>query len=176
MIYFIAIGAVSMLLIIWIISVQKTLVTIDSNIDNAMSQISIQLSSRWDSLTSLLELTKEYAALEGETFTKIIQARQLITKDSSPEDINKQEELITEALERVNAIAEHYPELKGDVNYIKTINGVKQYENMLRVSRLIYNDSVAKLNREISMFPALLIACVLGFRKRTYLEAGGNNI
>ena len=141
-----------------------------------MSQISIQLSSRWDSLTSLLELTKEYAALEGETFTKIIQARQLITKDSSPEDINKQEELITEALERVNAIAEHYPELKGDVNYIKTINGVKQYENMLRVSRLIYNDSVAKLNREISMFPALLIACVLGFRKRTYLEAGGNNI
>lgn len=170
MIYFIAISAIALLLFIWVISVHRTLKAMDENIFNAMSQFSIQLSSKWDTLTLLLELTKGYADHECESLAQNIQARRSITMDSTPEDISKQESMITEAVEKITAIAENYPDLNEDNNYIKMINGVKQYENMLRVSRLIYNDSVSKLNRTIHMFPTFLIAGAMGFKYRAYLE------
>ncbi len=175
MIYFIATGAIALLLFIWIISVRKTLKIMDENVFNAMSQISIQLSSRWDTLTSLLELTKGYAAHECEALTQIIQERRSITVKSTPEDISKQESVIAEVVGRIKTIAENHPELKEDRDYTKTINGVKQYENMLHVSRLIYNDSVSKLNRTIRTFPTFLIAGALGFKKRAYLEVAEEN-
>jgi len=174
MIYIIAAGVVVLILILWIVSVQRTFVAMDENINNAMSQIGVHLSSRWDALTSLLDLTKGYAAHEYETLTQTIKARRSITKDSTPEDINKQENVIAEAMGKIMAVAESYPDLKADATYIKTMDGVNQYENMVRTSRLIYNDSVTKLNRAIRMFPALLIAGALGFSKRAYLEAVEN--
>ena len=169
--YIIVIGIIIMLFVFWIISIQRTFVAMDENINNAMSQISVQLSSRWDALTSLLDLTKGYAAHEYETLTETIKARRSITKDSSPADVNKQENIIAEAMGKIMAVAESYPDLKADQTYIKTMDAVNQYENMVRTSRLIYNDSVTKLNRAIRMFPASLIAGMLGFSKRNYLEA-----
>ncbi len=154
-----------------IISLQRTLVVLDENINNAMSQIGVQLSSRWDALSSLLDLTKGYAAHEYKTITETIKARRSITKDSSPDDITKQENMIVAAMGQIMAVAEKYPDLKADKTYIKTMDAVNQYENMVRTSRLIYNDSVTKLNRAIRMFPASLIAGLIGFCKRVYLEA-----
>jgi len=169
--YIIALGVIVVLLIFWIISVQRTFVAFDENINNAMSQIGVQISSRWDALTSLLDLTKGYAEHEYKTLTETIKARRSITKDSSPDDIKKQENIITEAMGKIMAVAENYPDLKADKTYTKTMDAVNQYENMVRTSRLIYNDSVTKLNRAIRMFPASMIAGMLGFSKREYLEA-----
>ncbi|HEY5587247.1 MAG TPA: LemA family protein [Ruminiclostridium sp.] len=171
MLYIIAFGVIIVILVSWIISVQRSFVVLDENINNAMSQIGVQLSSRWDALTSLLDLTKGYASHEYETMTETIKARRSITKDSSPGDITKQENIIVEAMGKIMAVAENYPDLKADKTYIKTMDAVNQYENMLRTSRLIYNDSVTKLNRAIRMFPASMIAGIIGFAKRTYLEA-----
>jgi LemA protein len=67
-------------------------------------------------------------------------------------------------------VTEQYPELKANQSYIKTMDAVQTFENMVRTSRLIYNDSVTKLNREIRMFPVSIIAWMLGFRQRDYLE------
>jgi LemA protein len=136
-----------------------------------MSQIGVQLSSRWEALSSWLDLTKAYSEHEYKTLTETIKARRSITKDSSPEEINKQENAIAETIGKIMAVAENYPELKADQTYIKTMDAVNQYENMVRTSRLIYNDSVTKLNRSIRMFPVSLIAGMLGFSKRAYLEA-----
>lgn len=169
--YLIASAVIVVVLVLWIISVQRSLVAMDENINNAMSQIGVQLSSRWDALTSLLDLTKGYAAHEYTTMTDTIKARRSITKDSSPDDVKKQENFIVEALGKIMAVAENYPDLKADSTYIKTMDGVNQYENMVRTSRLIYNDSVTKLNRAIRMFPVSMIAGMLGFSKRDYLEA-----
>lgn len=169
--YVIALGAIVVALFLWIISTQRSFVVLDENINNAMSQIGVQLSSRWDALTSLLDLTKGYAAHEYQTITETIKARRSITKDSSPDDITKQENIITEAMGKIMAVAESYPDLKADATYIKTMDAVNQYENMVRTSRLIYNDSVTKLNRAIRMFPASMVAGSLGFSKRAYLEA-----
>ena len=68
-------------------------------------------------------------------------------------------------------VAERYPELKANENYAKCMNAVDSYEKMVRTSRLIYNDSVTKFNREIRMFPTSLLAGALGFAPRAYLEA-----
>jgi len=169
--YLITIAIVIVMIVLWIISIQRSFVILDENINNAMSQIGVQISSRWDALTSLLDLTKGYAEHEYKTLTETIKARRSITKDSSPEDINKQENIIAEAMGKIMAVAESYPDLKADKTYTKTMDAVNQYENMVRTSRLIYNDSVTKLNRAIRMFPASMIAGMLGFSKRVYLES-----
>jgi len=94
----------------------------------------------------------------------------VITAKSTPNDVLRQEGILSEALGRIAMVSEQYPELKADQTYIKTMDAVQTFENMVRTSRLIYNDSVTKLNREIRMFPVSIIAGMLGFHQRDYLE------
>ena len=163
-------GGVVLLLIVWVISAQRKLVHFDENINNAMSQIGVQLASRWDALTALLDLTKGYAAHESETLANITQMRRTITMKSTPAEVNAQENVITEALGKIMAVAEAYPDLKANQTYGKTMDSVNQYENQVRTSRLVYNDSVTKLNRLIRTIPTCFIAGMLGFSQRAYLE------
>ena len=81
----------------------------------------------------------------------------------------RQEGVIFEALGRIAVVTEQYPNLKANQNYIKTMDAVQTFENMVRTSRLIYNDSVTKLNREIRMFPVSMVAGMVGFGQREYL-------
>ncbi len=167
----IAIIAIVVFIVLWVISTQRKLVVIDENISNAMSQIGVQLSSRFDALTALLDLTKGYAKHESETLIETIKSRRsVITAKSTPDDVLCQEGIISEALGRIAMVTEQYPELKANQTYTKTMDAVQTFENMVRTSRLIYNDSVTKLNREIRMFPVSMIAGMLGFKQRDYLE------
>lgn len=167
--------AIAVILVLWVISSQRKLVVLDENINNAMSQIGVQLSSRFDALTALLDLTKGYAAHEAETLENTIKARRrVITASSSASDVMDQENIITEALGKISMVAERYPDLKANTNYIKTMDSVNSYESAVRTSRLIYNDSVTKLNRTLRMFPTSLIGGLLGFAQRDYLETDSN--
>ena len=159
------------LVVLWFVSTQRKLVVMDENINNAMSQIGVQLSSRWDALTALLDLTKGYAEHEYKTLSDTIRMRSTITAKSTAAEVNDQENILTEAMGRIMAVAESYPDLKANENYIKTMDNVNDYEKMVRQSRLIYNDSVTKLNRAIRMFPTSLVAGMLGVTSRDYLEA-----
>ena len=169
---FIIIGGLIAIFVIWGIGVQRRLVAMDENVNNAMSQIGVQLSSRFDALTALLDLAKGYAAHESQTLIETIKSRRsVITATSTPDDVLKQEGIISEALSRISMVAERYPELKASESYKKCMDAVDSYEKMVRTSRLIYNDSVTKLNREIRMFPVSLLAAPFGFHARDYLEA-----
>lgn len=117
----------------------------DENINNAMGQIGVQLSSRWDALTALLDLTKGYADHEYKTISDTIKMRTSINSNSSAAEVNKQENMLTEAMGKIMAVAESYPELKANENYIKTMDSVNEYEKMVRQSRLIYNDALPSL-------------------------------
>ena len=159
------------LLGIWVVSTQRKLVVMDENINNAMSQIGVQLSSRFDALTALLDLAKGYAAHESQTIVENIKSkRSMITAKSTPGEVLQQEGVIAEALGCIAMVSEQYPELKADKSYIKCMGAVDSYEKMIRTSGLIYNDSVTKLNRTVRMIPTSLIAGILGFRQREYLE------
>jgi LemA protein len=167
---FITIIVIVSVIVLWIVSTQRRLVVLDENISNAMSQIGVQLSSRFDALTDLLDLTKSYAKFESETLIDTIKSRRsVITAKSTPDEVMRQEEIIFNALVRIVKVTEQYPELKANQTYIKTMGAVQTFENMVRTSRLIYNDSVSKMNREIRMFPVSMIAGMLGFRQREYI-------
>lgn len=170
-IFWIILVAVIVALVTWVISTQRTLTMLDENINNAMSQIGVQLSSRWDALSALLDLTKGYAEHEYKTLSETIKARRPINANSAPAEAAQQDNLLIGAMSRIAAVAEQYPVLKADQSYAKTMDSVNQYEGMVCQSRLIYNDSVTKLNRNIRMFPISLIAGMMGFSKRDYLEA-----
>ena len=168
----IIVSIVVVFLTVWAISCQRRLAVMDENVNNAMVQIGVQLSSRFDALTALLDLTREYADHESQTLIETIKFRRsVITATSTPNDVLKQEGVIFEALSRISMVAEQCSELKANVNYARYMNAVDSYEKMVQTSRLIYNDSVTKLNRELRMFPGSLLGVVFGFRQRDYLEA-----
>lgn len=164
------------LLAIWIVSIQRKLAVMDGNINNAMSQIGVQLSSRFDALMRLLDLAKCYAADESLPLISTVKARQgVITAESTPEEVMRQERIISETLGRIITMSERCPELKADKNYVRYMDAVACYEGMVHTSCLIYNDSVTKLNRSLQCVPTSLIARMLGFRRRGYLETSVNN-
>ena len=169
---FIIATLVVVLLVIWIMSTQRKLVIMDENINNAMSQIGVQLSSRFDALTALLDLAKGYASCDSQTLIENVKSRRsVITAKSTPDEVLRQERVISEALGCISTVVEKYPELKADKGYAKCMDAVDSYEKMVRTSRLIYNDSVTKFNRIVRMAPTSLIAGILGFNRREYLEA-----
>lgn len=165
------------LLAIWVVSTRRKLVILDENVNNAMSQIGVQISSRFDVTTTLLQLTKGYAGRESLTLIETIKERRsVITAKSTPNEVLGQEGAIAEALKCIAMVAEQHPELKEEKEYAKCMDAVDCYEKMVRTSRLIYNDSVTKLNRAIRMIPARLVAGMLGFHQREYLEDVEENI
>jgi LemA protein len=166
----ITIIAVTVVIVRWTISIQRKLSVLDDNVGNAMSQIGVQLSSRFVAMTALLDLLKAYDKQEYEILVEAINSKRImITAKSTPEDVLCKERFISDALSSIAMIAERYPELKADPTYLKGMDTVEVFENMVCTSRLIYNDSVTKLNREIRTFPVSIIAGMLGFRKREYL-------
>ena len=166
----IGIIVVLVLIAIWMIGVHNELVSLDENVNNAMSQIGVNLTSRFDALTGLLDLVKGYNEHEYKTLTEVIKMRTSINGHSKASDVDAQENMITEAMGKIMAVAEAYPDLKANTNYQNLMNSLNDYESKVRQSRLVYNDTVTKLNRKIRMFPDSLVASMFGIFARDYLK------
>lgn len=167
----IIIGLLLVLVAIWVRSTRKKLATMDENVSNAMGQIGVQLASRFDVLSVLLNLVKGYAGCEVLNLMSTLKSqRNDITATSTPEEVLGQEGLISEVLVHIVRMAEQYPELKADKNYAMCIDAADSYKKMVHTSSLIYNDSVRKLNGVIGRLPDGLIAGLLGFHQREYLK------
>ena len=162
--------AVIALLVLWVISIQNKLVKSDEICNNALKQINVQQISRYDALQALVKLTREYASYESETLQKVIEARK-ITSSPAPTaaEINANEQALQEVSAKLIAIAEAYPELKANENYKQTMADIKEYEENVRLSRMTFNDTVTRFNQEVRVFPASVVAGLLGFGKRDYL-------
>lgn len=163
--------AIIVVIVLWFISVQRMLVSLDENVNNAMSQIGVNLTSRFDALTGLLDLVKGYNEHEYKTLSDVIKMRTSIGSHSKASDVEAQENIISEAMGKIMAVAEAYPDLKSNTNYQNLMNSLNDYESKVRQSRLVYNDSVTKLNRTIRMFPISLVAPMCGVVARDYLKA-----
>ena len=153
------------------ISVQRNLVHADELCGNALSQIGVQQTSRWDALTALAKMTKDYSAHEYDTLMAVIEKRKGIRPDSSPAEVAAQEGFMAQVAGKLVALAEAYPDLKANTVYISTMNSVNDYENKVRISRMSYNDTVTKYNRLVRQFPSSIFAGLFGFRRRDYIES-----
>lgn len=161
--------AVLALLVIWGVGIQNSLVKSDEVCNNALKQINVQQISRFDALQALVKLTREYSSYEADTLQKIVDARKMSTNPSVA-DINANEELLSQIGSKLIAVAEAYPDLKASTNYQETMKSLKEYEENVRLSRMTFNDTVTRYNQQVRVFPASLVAGLLGFGKREYLE------
>lgn len=165
------IGAVLALLVVWAVSVHRRLTAMNENVNSAMRQIGVQLSSCFDALTALIDLAKRYSADNSQfSLEKLKLCRGDITEKSTPNDVLRQQQMILEALCQISETAKLNPDMKADEVYIKCMTALDSYEKMVKTGRLIYNDSVTKINRELLMFPTSLPGHIFGFRRREYLE------
>ncbi len=162
--------AIVALLVLWVIGVQRKLVEKDELCKNALSQIGVQQASRWDALTALVELVKSYNEHEYNTLRDVIAQRKNITGESTVAEAQAQEQVLTGLVRNINLVAEQYPELKANENYAKAMDSVNLYENQVRLSRMTFNDTVTKYNKEIRQFPTSIVAGILGFNTRDYLD------
>lgn len=99
-----------------------------------------------------------------------IKLRRQLSPSSTAADIRAQEAALENAMTSINAVAEAYPELKSNSIYLKTMDSINKYEDTVRISRMVYNDSVTKLNRACRMFPSSIVASMLRFNIRDYLD------
>lgn len=163
--------AVVVLLVLWIISVQNRLVKEDEFCKNALKQISVQQTSRYDALETGIQTAREQNLIEGENYEKIIGMRRPSAgANPTVEEINAQETALGGFAARLMAVAEQYPQLKGAESYQTAMNKYYEYEENVRYSRMSFNDTVTKYNRDVRAFPGSVIASMLGFSVREYLQ------
>jgi LemA protein len=155
-------------ILLYIFKTQRRLVNLDELCKNAMSQIAVQLNSRWDALLALAKTAARYSKHESETLINVINARRQSTVVTAEEATQQQGEL-SQILGRLIAIGEAYPDLKANDIYLKTMDSVNSYEENVRMSRMVYNDTATKMNRMVRMWPSSFVASMLNFREKAYL-------
>jgi LemA protein len=162
--------ALAVIVIGYFISTQRTLVGLDEMCKNALSQIEVQLNSRFDAVIALAKTAAQYAKHESETIIQTIEARGGNTSAATPAGINAQADLLGQMMSRLNVVVEQYPELKASDLYAKAQDGQRQYEENVRISRMVYNDTATKMNRMVRQWPSSIVASMLHFDIKEYLK------
>jgi LemA protein len=162
---------VVVLLVIFVIGSYNGLVKLRNRIENAWAQIDVQLKRRYDLIPNLVETVKGYAAHERQTFEAVTQARNMAMNAQGPAAQAQSENVLTGALKSLFAVAEAYPDLKANQNFLNLQEELTGTEGRIAYSRQFYNDTVYKYNTKVQTFPAALIAGMFRFTPREYFEA-----
>ena len=155
--------------ILWIVSTQRELVNLDEKCSNALSQIQVQMNSRWDALLAVAKAATAYAKHESETLIKTIEGRRGVEMRSAA-DVNQQQSAFTEVLGKLMAVHEAYPDLKASDLFKETMAQIKGFEENVRMSRMIYNDTATRMNRYVRQWPSSFVASHLHFGLKDYLK------
>jgi LemA protein len=156
--------------VLWFVFTYNGLVRLRNQVKNAWSQIDVQLKRRYDLIPNIVETVKGYAAHEKETFERVIQARQRGIDASGVKQQQEAENMITGALRQLFALSEAYPNLKANENFLALQEELASTENKIGFARQYYNDTVKDFNTRQQMFPANLVASMLGFQPAEFFE------
>jgi LemA protein len=156
--------------LLWIAGAYNSLVRLRNQLENAWAQIDVQLKRRHDLIPNLVETVKGYAKHERETFERVTQARNMAINAKSVGERAEAENVLTGALKSLFAVAEAYPELKANQNFMQLQEELASTENKVAFSRQFYNDSVMTYNTRIEIFPINLIATMFNFGRREFFE------
>jgi LemA protein len=165
--------AVAVVALFWIIATYNGLIRLRTQIENAWAQIDVQLKRRHDLIPNLVETVKGYAAHERQTLEKVIQARNMAVSAKGVAERAEAENILTGALKSLFAVAEAYPDLKANQNFLRLQEELTSTENKIAFARQFYNDSAMTYNARIQMFPVNIIAGAFNFVRREFFEVKG---
>ena len=149
----------------------NSLVKKRNQVDNAWSQIDVQLKRRHDLIPNLVETVKGYAAHERGTFEAVTQARANAINAQTPADQAQAENVLSGALKSLFAVAEAYPELKANQNFLNLQEELTSSEDRVAYARQYYNDSVLSYNTQTQKFPTVILAGMFNFHTREFFDA-----
>ncbi len=166
----IIVAVIIVLLIVFIIAVYNALIRLRNQVDNAWSQIDVQLKRRHDLIPNLVETAKGYMQHERGTFEAITEARSRAMGAKSVSEASKAEGALGEALSKFMLVVENYPDLKANQNFLSVQEELTSTENKISFARQSYNDQVLFFNNKIQMFPSNIVANMFNFGKRDFFE------
>ena len=170
LIFLLVIAAGLLLVILYVIGTYNVFVGLRNQVDNAWSQIDVQLKRRHDLIPNLVETCKGYMQHERGTFEAITNARAQAMGAKSVSEAAKAEGALGEALSKFMLVVENYPELKANQNFLAVQEELSSTENKIAFSRQAYNDQAMFFNNRIQMFPSNIVAGIFSFTKRDFFE------
>ena len=162
--------AVLVLLVLWYFKTYNSLITLRNRKDDQFSQIDVQLKRRSDLIPNLVETVKGYAKHESDTLESVIEARNSYVTANSVDDKVKASGEITNALNKLFALSEAYPELKANTNFISLQEDLKDIEDKIAMARQFYNDTVLTYNNKVETVPSNIVANIAGFKKGEFFS------
>lgn len=157
-------------LVLIVIGMYNSLITLRNRSDNAWSQVDVQLRRRYDLIPNLVETVKGYAKHEREVFEKVTQARASAINAQTVKEQGQAENMLTGALKSLFAVAEAYPDLKANQNFLMLQEELAGTEGKVAYARQFYNDVVMKFNMKQQVFPSNIIANMFGFKIKDYFQ------
>lgn len=165
----IVLGIIALIAIfLWI--TYNSLVTLKIRVDEAWSDITVQLKRRADLIPNLINTVKGYAAHESGVFEKVTEARASVMNATTPKDAAKADNMLEESLKSLFAVAEAYPDLKANQNFSELQTELVDTEDKIQGARRFYNGGVRDLNTKIALFPNNIFAGMLGFKEREFYD------
>ena len=159
------------LIVLWAISVYNKLVVLKNRVKDQWAQIDVQLKRRFDLIPNLVETVKGYTKHESETLEAVIKARNTYVSATLPEDQMKADGELTQAISKLFALTESYPDLKANTNFQALQQELTETESKIASARQFYNDTVMVYNNKVAMVPSNIIASLFKFEKEAFFEA-----
>ena len=169
--WLIVLVVVLVLILLFFVSTYNGLVVARNKVKDQFSQIDVQLKKRFDLIPNLVETVKGYAKHESETLEKVIEARNGYANAKTDAEKLAASKELSQGVMQIFALAENYPELKANSNFLELQGQLKEVEDKISYARQFYNDSVLMYNNKTEMFPSNLVASMFGFKKESFFEA-----
>jgi LemA protein len=162
--------AIVVVLVLVVVAVYNRLVRLRNRAENAWAQVDVQLRRRYDLIPNLVEAVKGYASHERATFEEVTKARTAAQQAQTVEEQGKAENLLTQAIGRLFAVAEAYPQLRATENFQQLQSQLEETETKIAVSRQVYNDSVLTYDTALETVPTNIVGNLFSFEARQYFE------
>lgn len=156
-----------------LVGMYNGLVTLKNRVDEAWSDIDVQLKRRYDLIPNLVNTVKGYATHERELFEKVTEARTAAMGAGTLAEKEQAENALSGTLKTLFAVSENYPDLKANQNFLELQRELTDTENKIQASRRFYNGNVRDFNTQVEVFPTNIFANMLGFAKREFFQANG---
>jgi len=157
---------------LWLVLSRNSFVSIKNQVEEAFSTMDVYLKKRYDLIPNLVETVKGYATHESETFTKVTAARTAAMNSTSIDEKIANENALSGTLKSLFAVAEAYPQLQANTNFMDLQQQLKMLEDEIANSRKYYNAVVRTMNTKVESFPSNLVASMFGFKKQPFFEVG----